>query len=91
MSERMSDTINEDGIREVLQAALMLRGSLTREEAWQIGHRAEFYTGGEGREVDKVLNSIGRRHDGFWRAITPQDRDAAKRWADYWTPKRGQS
>lgn len=79
--------------QKVLLNMLNTLGSLTVQKAWEVGHSAGFYIGGDVGLVKDDLKALSnqrlaRRHDGFWRHINEPDRIRRKykRWADYWTP-----
>lgn len=78
--------------QEALLEVLRLRGYLTINDAWHVGYHRGFYQGGEARKAKADLTTLAgrnqaRRHDGYCRAMTPQERKRAKHWADYWTPR----
>lgn len=78
----------------VLLEAMRRRGHLTVETAWEVGHIAGFYTGGDGGQAKRDLNRLAQRnqavrHDGYWRHINEPEhmRVKYKYWSDYWTPR----
>lgn len=78
--------------QEALLEVLRLRGYLTVTDAWHVGHNRGFYQGGEAMKAKDDLTALAgrnqaRRHDGYCRAMTRQERERAKHWADYWTPR----
>lgn len=87
MSSRTSDSTER---LTWLYGLLKVRGSLDVSEAWEAGHAAGYYVGGDAPKVKDDLNALAgsnraRRHNGFWRAMTKSERRRAARWADYWT------
>lgn len=85
---RKIDRDDVDARRAAMREMLAHVGVLTVDDAWSIGHVLGFYRGGEGSMAKDDLLAIGRRHKGFWRYLSDdQRRDKAKRWGDYWTPK----
>jgi hypothetical protein len=75
-----------------LRDTLREHGWLTVQTAWEAGLEAGYYAGGDAPMVRDHLNALcgrnqARRHDGFWRAITDDERQRAKHWSDYWTPR----
>lgn len=88
--------VDPENRQEALFKALLVRSSMTIQEAWEFGHELGFYRGGEVQKVKDDLNALCKKHrgrvqrvDGFWRHINEPDhiRTQYKRWADNWKVK----
>lgn len=89
----MTSEVSPEHRQEALFKALLVRHSMTVQEAWEFGHELGFYEGGEGRKAKDDLNALCKTHrgrvrkvDGFWRHAHEPDRIRTryKRWADNW-------
>lgn len=89
----VANEITPEERQEVLFKALLVRPSMTVQEAWEFGHELGFYRGGEARKAKDDLNALCKTHrgrvrriDGFWRHAHEPDsiRTRYERWADNW-------
>lgn len=82
---------SEEARREFIRDLLAVKATVTIQEAWEVGHIRGHYEGGDAQLVKADLNAVGRRHPGYVRAITEDERRRAVRWADYWTRRGSRS